>query len=53
MMTPQNTCRKKPYLSEHQKQIRILTGLSVVICAVLAVVFFWLMTRPSFLPHGY
>jgi hypothetical protein len=50
-MTYLNTCRRKPSLSEHQKQIRFFTGLMVGLCALFAVAFFWLMGRSSFIPH--
>jgi hypothetical protein len=45
------TRRRKPELSGHQKQIRFLTRLSVVICALFAVAFFWLMNRSSYSSH--
>jgi hypothetical protein len=47
----QTTWRRKPFLSEHQKQIRFLTGLSVGICTLAAIAFFWLMNRPICFPH--
>jgi hypothetical protein len=50
-MQNQNTWKRKPCLSEHQKLIRFLTGLSVGICTLIAVVFFWLVNRPGFLSH--
>jgi hypothetical protein len=37
--------RKKPQLSAHQKQIRFLTGLSVVISFLFAAGIFWLVNR--------
>jgi hypothetical protein len=43
--------RGKSSLSKHQKQIRFFIGLFVVICTVLAIVFFWLVNRSSFIPH--
>jgi len=44
--------RQKRSLSLHQKQIRFFIGLSVGICALLAIVFFWLVNRSSFfIPH--
>jgi hypothetical protein len=51
MMTCRNTYRRKPTLSGYQKQIRFLTGLSVVICTALVVALFWLVNRPIFIPH--
>jgi hypothetical protein len=50
-MAYHNAYRRKPCLSEHQKQIRFFTGLSVGICTLFAVVFFWLVSRLSFIPH--
>jgi len=50
-MTYHNSCRRKSILSEHQKQIRLLTGLLVGICILFAIVFFWLVSRPAFIPH--
>jgi hypothetical protein len=43
--------RQKRSLSWHQKQIRFFIGLSVGICALLAIAFFWLVNRLSFIPH--
>jgi multidrug resistance efflux pump len=43
--------RGKPILTAHQKQIRFFIGLFVVICALLAIAFFWLVNRSSFFPH--
>jgi len=38
-----NVRRRKPVLSDHQKQIRFLTGLSVVISFLFAAGIFWLV----------
>jgi len=46
-----HTRRGKPSLSEHQKQIRFFIGLFVAICTLLAILFFWLVNRPDFIPH--
>jgi hypothetical protein len=46
-----HTRRGKPSLSEYQKQIRFFIGLSVGICALIAIVFFWLLSRAGFVPH--
>jgi hypothetical protein len=51
MTTCHHTYRRKPTLSEYQKQIRFLTGLSVIICTALVVGFFWMLNRPVFIPH--
>jgi len=40
--------RHKPNLSEHQKQIRFFTRLSLVVAVALAVLVFWLLNRSSF-----
>jgi hypothetical protein len=40
--------RRKVILSPHQKQIRFLTWASVCLCAVLATVVFWFVSRPSY-----
>lgn len=40
--------RRKPVLSEHQKQIRFFTRLSLVICCLFTFAFFWFLNRPSF-----
>jgi hypothetical protein len=45
------TSRGKRSLSAHQKQIRFFVRLSVVICTLLVAVLFWLLSRPSFMPH--
>lgn len=45
------TYRRKPILSEHQKQIRFFIGLSVSLCTLFAVVFFWLVGRLTSIPH--
>jgi hypothetical protein len=42
---------RKRGLSERQKKIRLLTALSLVIYALFAVMFFWLVNRPGFIPH--
>jgi hypothetical protein len=51
IMTNHVARRQKRSLSLHQKQIRFFIGLSVGICALLAIVFFWLVSRSSFIPH--
>jgi hypothetical protein len=51
MMTYQNIGRRKPGSSDHQRQIRLLTGLLMGVCALITFVFFWLVNRPSFIPH--
>lgn len=51
IMGHHHTRRGKPSLSEHQKQIRFFIGLSVGICALVAIVFFWLVSRAGFIPH--
>jgi hypothetical protein len=43
--------RRKPILSEHQKQIRFFIGLSVGLCVLFAISFFWLLNRLDFIPH--
>jgi len=40
---------RKRSLSAHQKQIRFFTRLAMVICSLLALVVFWLLSRPSYL----
>jgi hypothetical protein len=40
--------RKKRSLSDHQKQIRAWTGLSVVIGFLFAVAVLWFVNRQSF-----
>jgi hypothetical protein len=45
------TRRRKPELSGHQKQIRFLTRLLVVICSLVTLAIFWLANRPGSLPH--
>jgi hypothetical protein len=50
-MAYHNTCGRKPCLSEHQKQMRFFTRLLVGICALFAVVFFWLVNRSSIIPR--
>jgi len=51
IMAHQTTRRRKPVLSDHQKQIRFFTRLSVVICSLFAVALFWLLSRTSFITH--
>ena len=43
--------RRKPVLSGHQKQIRFLTRLSVVMCSLFTLALFWLVNRTSYLTH--
>jgi hypothetical protein len=50
-MPNHTTHRKKPMLTEHQKRIRLLTGLSMAVCWAFAFAFFWYFSRPSFLSH--
>jgi hypothetical protein len=50
-MGSHHTHREKPNLSLHQKQIRFFIGLFVGICALLAIAFFWLVSRLSSIPH--
>ncbi|MFZ0828006.1 MAG: hypothetical protein WAO02_11340 [Verrucomicrobiia bacterium] len=50
-MAYRRTHRGKQGLSAHQKQIRFFVGLSVLLSALLAMGFFWLLSRPTFLPH--
>ena len=45
------TRRRKLELSDHQKQIRFFTRLSVVICSSVVFVFFWFMSRSNFITH--
>jgi hypothetical protein len=51
IMAYQTTRRRKPVLSEHQKQIRFFTRLSVVLCALFALALLWLLNRTSFITH--
>ena len=37
------TSRRKPVLSEYQKQIRFITGLSIVACSLLTLVLFGIL----------
>jgi hypothetical protein len=41
--------RRKRSLSEHQKQIRFWTGLSMTMSVLLFAVFFWYLNRQDFL----
>jgi hypothetical protein len=43
--------RRKPELSGHQKQIRFLTRLFVIICSLTTLAFFWFVNRPSSFTH--
>ena len=43
--------RRKPELSAHQKQMRFLTGLSMFVCMLVAVLLFWAVNRPNFISH--
>ena len=51
IMGNHNTRRPKRSLSLHQKQIRFFIGLSVSICTLLAILFFWLLSRLSYSPR--
>ncbi len=42
------TRRKKPELSLHQKRIRFLTGLSIIVGFLITAAFFWLVNAASF-----
>jgi hypothetical protein len=42
---------RKPELSGHQKQIRFLTRLSVIICSLLTLGVYWLANRPVPIAH--
>jgi hypothetical protein len=44
-MPNQNIRRIKPPLSAHQKQIRFLTGLSIVVSLLCVAGIFWLVNR--------
>jgi hypothetical protein len=35
--------RRKPELTAYQKQIRFLTGVSILICSLAALFFVWLL----------
>jgi len=37
--------RRKPPLSYHQKQVRLLSGMFMFVCFLLATVFFWMVNR--------
>ena len=45
------TRRRKPELSAHQKQIRFITRLAVLLCSSLTVVVFWLVSRTGPISH--
>jgi hypothetical protein len=51
IMTSHVVRRQKRSLSPHQKQIRFFIRLSVGVCALLAIAFFWLMNRSGAFPH--
>jgi len=38
-------------LSEHQKQIRFFTRVSVILCSLLTLAVFWLISRTGSVPH--
>jgi high-affinity Fe2+/Pb2+ permease len=42
------TIKRKLVPSEHQKQIRFITGLSMVAGGLFAFVFFWYLSRSGF-----
>jgi len=42
-----NTRKMKRSLSLHQKQIRFFIGLSIVVCFLAVVLFFWLLNWSS------
>jgi len=44
-MAQHTTRRRKPELSGHQKQIRFLTRLAVVLCSLVTLAVFWLVNR--------
>ncbi len=46
VMANQLAHRRKPELSAHQKQMRFLTGLGMVVCMVLFAAMLWLVNRP-------
>jgi hypothetical protein len=48
---PHATHRRKPELTGHQKQIRFLTRLAVVICSLVTLAFFWFVNRPGSIHH--
>ena len=43
--------RQKRSLSLHQKQMRFLTGLSLVVGILIVIAVFWLVNRPGFVFH--
>ena len=45
------TRRRKPELSGHQKQIRFLTRMLVLICSLVTLAFFWFANRPGSIAH--
>jgi hypothetical protein len=45
VMSHHATRRRKPELSGHQKQIRFLTRLCVVLCSLVTLAVFWLVNR--------
>jgi hypothetical protein len=47
-MSNQVTLKRKPVLSEYQKQMRFFTGLSIVICVLFALVLFWCLSWSGF-----
>jgi hypothetical protein len=47
-MSNQVTTKRKPVLSEYQKQIRFITVLSIVACSLLTLVLFWYLSRTGF-----
>ena len=51
VMPKQKVRRKKPELSAHQKEIRFLTGLSVLVSFLFTMAFFLFMNRASFSHH--
>jgi len=50
-MSHRTTRRRKPGLSGHQKQIRFITRLCVVLCSLVTLAVFWLVNRPGPAPH--
>jgi hypothetical protein len=43
--------RRKPELTPHQKSMRFLTRLSVIIWALFALILFWFFNRPGLITH--
>jgi hypothetical protein len=43
--------RRKPELSGHQKQIRFLTRMLVLICSVMTLAVFWFANRHGSIAH--